>query len=124
MFCQIAIEISEMLLTTAGFNCDSSSPGMHILTENGNVPHQERGYVSLGMQILTGNAYPHREWGCALPGMHILTGNAYPYRKWGCALPRMHILTGNAHSLQKVMIHPFSIKCRKPSHGSRTDAMA
>ena len=48
------------------WRCDS--PGMHILTWNGDVSHRDWGCASsgtccdsLGMHILTGNAYPHRE---------------------------------------------------------------
>ena len=47
---------------------------MHILAGNGDVPHQEWGCYSLGMHILTGNAYPHREC-TSSPGMHtVCTG--------------------------------------------------
>ena len=61
-----------------------ASPGMHILSENGVVPHGEC-TSSPGMGLcLTGNAHPHREWGChreciSSPGMHIV------YRRccWG-----------------------------------------
>ena len=91
---------------------------MHILTGNGDVPHQEKRCVSLGMHILigngdvphwkcasssgmgmclTGNTYPHREY-ISSPGMAMcLTGDVphrecTSYREWGCASPGMHIV--------------------------------
>ena len=37
-------------------------------------PHREWGCASPGMHILTRNGnVTQREWGCALPGMHMLT---------------------------------------------------
>ena len=52
---------------------ENASPGMHILTKNGDVPHLEcTSTLGMGM-CLTGNAHPHQECGCASTGMHILT---------------------------------------------------
>ena len=90
-----------------------ASPGMHILTGNGDVPHREC-TSSPGMGIcLTGNGnVPHQEWGCASPGMRMcltrngvcLTGNGNVlHQEWGCASPGVHILTGNAHSLYRMI---------------------
>ena len=47
------------------------------------MPHREWGYVSPGMHTLTENGdVPHREWGCVSPGMHILTRNGdMPHRE-------------------------------------------
>ena len=61
------------------WRCDS--PGMHILTGNGDVLYRKcTSSPEMGMR-LTGNAHPHWEWGCDSPGMHILTGNACPHRE-------------------------------------------
>ena len=57
------------------WGCDS--PGMHILTGKGDVPHRECiSSPEMGMS-LTWNAYPHWEWGCAPLEMQTLTGNAH-----------------------------------------------
>ena len=62
--------------------------GNALLIGNGDVPHRkctphrEWGCDSPGMHILTGNGdVPHREWGCDSLGMHILTGSAHSLYK-------------------------------------------
>ena len=80
-----------------------TSPGMHILTKTGEVPHQEC-ISSLGMLTLTGNGgVPH--WEClSSPAMGMcLTGSEHPHQEWGCASLGMHILTKNAHSLYRLI---------------------
>ena len=57
-----------------------ASPGMHILTRNGDVPHRKC-TSSPGMEMCLTENGDHRKWGCASPGIHILTGNAYPHQQ-------------------------------------------
>ena len=86
-----------------------ASPGIHILTGNGDVANWEC-TSSPGMEMcLTGNAHPQREWRCVSPGMHILNGNAHPQREC-TSWPGMHILTGNAHSVSLFILFWFSLE--------------
>ena len=48
-----------------------ASPGIHILTGNDDVPHQECTSSPVMGMFLTGNAHPHREC-ISSPGMHIV----------------------------------------------------
>ena len=70
--------------------------------------HSQWGCASPGMHILTGNGdVLHWEWGCVSPGMHILTGNAHSLyrvstREWitsesifGVRLAKVLNLTGH-----------------------------
>ena len=86
------------------FHDDSSWPGMHILTGNGDVPHREcTSSPEMGM-FLTANVHPLRQCGYDSPGVHILKENGdAPHREWERALPGMRVLTRNAHSLYRVI---------------------
>ena len=48
------------------------------------------------------------------------------HKQFGCVTRNKsgQTLVNIAKDLKLFYVHPFSIKCREPSHGSRTDAMA
>ena len=76
------------------------------------VPHQQcTSSPGIGM-YLTRNAHPHQEWGYASPAMHILTRNAYPHQEC-ISSPGIHMVYTLCY-IGKIRIYSFSFSDHFP----------